>query len=65
MKIKDEIILRDWLYAMVVPEALRATIEPTIPGDLSNRVIYVENACKDIWEWSEKVCRIVENLSQI
>ena len=23
-------------------------------------VIYVENDCKDIWDWSEKVYRIIE-----
>ncbi len=55
MKIKDEIILKDWLYAMVVPEELRAIIEPTVPEELSDRVIYVENDCKDVWDWSEKV----------
>ena len=60
MKIKDEIILKDWLYAMVVPEALRKTIEPIIPEELADRVIYVENDCKDIWDWSEKVYRVIE-----
>ena len=60
MKIKDEIILRDWLYAMVVPEKLRTTIEPTVPEELAARVIYVKNDCKDIWDWSEKVYQSIE-----
>lgn len=60
MKIKDEIILKDWLYAMVVPEALREIIEPAIPEELADRVVYVENDCKDIWDWSEKVYRLIE-----
>ncbi len=60
MKIKDEIILRDWLYAMVVPEVLREMIEPTIPEELVDRVVYVENDCRDIWDWSEKVYRLIE-----
>lgn len=60
MKIKDEIILKDWLYAMIVPEELRETIEPVIPDELADRVIYAENDCRDIWEWSEKVYRLIE-----
>ncbi len=60
MKIKDEIILKDWLYAMVVPEALREIIKPVIPVKLQNRVVYVENDCRDIWAWSEKVYQVIE-----
>ena len=60
MKIKDEIILKDWLYALVVPAELRETIEPSIPEELADRVIYVANDCKDIWDWSEKVYRLIE-----
>ena len=60
MKIRDEIILKDWLYAMVIPEKLQEIIEPTIPEELADRVIYITNDCRDIWDWSEKVYRIVE-----
>lgn len=60
MKIRDEIILKDWLYAMVVPEELRGVIEPVVPEELSDRVIYAENDCANIWDWSEKVYRIIE-----
>lgn len=60
MKIKDEIILKDWLYAMVVPEELRELIEPVITEELADRVIYVTNDCRDIWDWSEKVYGMIE-----
>ena len=56
MKIKDEIVLKDWLYAMVVPVG----VELDIPDDLKDRTIYVENDCRDIWEWSEKVYQAIE-----
>ena len=56
MKIKDEIVLKDWLYAMVIP----AGVELDVPDDLKNRTIYVENDCQDIWDWSEKVYRLIE-----
>ena len=60
MKVKDEIILKDWLYAMVVPEELREMIGPVIPEELADRIVYVENDCRDIWEWSEKVYQAIE-----
>ena len=60
MKIKDEIILRDWLCAMVIPEELREMIGPAIPEELADRIVYVENDCRDIWEWSEKVYQAIE-----
>lgn len=60
MKIKDEIILKDWLYAMVIPTALRGELDHRIPEDLRSRVIYIENDCRDIWDWSEKVYRAIE-----
>lgn len=62
MKIKDEIILKDWLYAIVVPEELRDTIEPVIPDELADWVIFAENDCRDIWDWSEKVYRLIEKM---
>jgi hypothetical protein len=42
MKIRDEIVLKDWLFAMVIPTALRGFLEPLIPPSLSDRVIYAE-----------------------
>ena len=60
MKVKDEIVLKDWLYALVIPEKLRKIMEPVIPDELTNRVIFAENDCRDIWEWSEKVYGMIE-----
>ena len=60
MKIKDEIILNDWLYAMVIPTALKGKLDEWIPDELRSRVIYVENDCKDIWDWAEKVYQAIE-----
>lgn len=60
MKVKDEVILKDWVYRIIIPEELRDRLEPYISEDLKRRVEYVEQDCKDIWDWSEKVYRIVE-----
>lgn len=60
MKVRDEMILADWVYKIVIPMKLKTALEPYVPMDLADRIIYVENDCKDIWDWSEKVYRIIE-----
>ena len=61
MKVKDEIILKDWVYKIVVPMKLKEKLESHIPCELKDRIIYVVNDCKDIWDWSEKVYQIIES----
>ena len=60
MKIKDEIDLDAWVEAIIIPASLKNRLEGKIPGKLQDRVIYVEHTAEDIWDWSEKVYRIVE-----
>ncbi len=64
MKVKDEIKLSDWVYAIIIPIYLQNEVKNSIPSELKDRVTYVENDCKDIWDWSEKVYRIVENMQK-
>ena len=56
MKVKDEIVLNDWLYAMVIPEGVALDV----PDNLKDRTIYVTHDCQDIWDWSEKVYQVIE-----
>ena len=56
MKIKDEIVLKDWLYAMVIPEG----VPLDVPEELKERTVYLQNDCRDIWDWSEKVYTMIE-----
>ena len=63
LKIKDELVLSEWVYAIIVPMIHKSELELRIPSNLKNKVIYVENDCKDIWDWSEKVYRIIEKTS--
>lgn len=60
MKIRDEILLEDWVHRIVIPAALQSALAPHVPAALRSRVIYVENDCRDIWDWSEKVYSIIE-----
>ena len=56
MKIRDEIRLKDWLCWLVIP----AGVELEVPEYLRSRTLVIENDCRDIWDWSEKVYRAIE-----
>ena len=60
LKIRDEVVLNDWVSAIIVPEIYRQQIEPAVPKALRARVHFLRNDCKDIWEWSEKVYEYVK-----
>lgn len=60
MKVKDEIILSDWVYRIVVPLKHKEELESYIPNKLKEKVLYINNDCKDIWDWSEKVYCAIE-----
>ena len=55
LKIKNRVILKDWVHSIIIPEAYRSMTSEHIPADLSEKTHYLENDCRDIWEWSEKV----------
>ena len=62
LKVKNEIVLKDWVCAIIVPTIYRQALEPHIPEDLKSKVHYLQNDCNDIWEWSEKIYEYAKNL---
>jgi hypothetical protein len=62
IKVKDQVILEDYVYAIIVPEAYRNKVENIIPANLKNKTYYIVNDCKDVWDWSEKVYSFVEKI---
>lgn len=62
MKIKDEVSLEDYVYAIIVPEENREELKDIISKNLVGKVHYLENDCMDIWDWSEKVYGYIERL---
>ncbi|MCH5297066.1 MAG: hypothetical protein J1E85_05300 [Ruminococcus sp.] len=63
MKVKDKIVLNDYVYAIIIPLQYIELFKDKIPRNLLNRTHFIENNCKDIWDWSEKVYSFVENLN--
>lgn len=54
-KIKNELSLFDYLHCCIIPKFHKTALENIVPPNLADRVFYIENDCKDIWEWSDKV----------
>ena len=66
MKIKDEVKLVDWVYKIVIPEELKEKISAYIPDNLNDKIVYLNNDCKDIYSWTEKVYNTIkENRNDI
>ena len=61
VKIKDEVILKDYVYKIIIPLKLKKQIEKYIPIELKKYILYINNDTKDIWDWSEKVYQIIES----
>lgn len=62
LKIRDELILADYIFAIIIPQAEESLLLPYIPKDLENKVHFIKNDCHDIWEWTEKVYHYLEKL---
>ena len=64
LKVKDEVILKDWIHAIVIPEDYRNQTIGHIPDTLCGKVHYIINDTRNIWEWSEKVYEYAKHLSE-
>lgn len=64
LKIKEEVMLSDWVDTIIIPSAEREAFEAIIPYELESRTFYLDNDCKDIRSWSEKVYEFVKGREQ-
>ena len=64
LKIKEEVMLSDWVDIIIIPSAEREAFEAIIPYELESRTFYLDNDCKDIRSWSEKVYEFVKGREQ-
>ena len=59
--IRNELVLKDWAEAVIVPEIWRQTVEPYVSEELKPKMHYLRNNRKDIREWSEMVYEYVRD----
>ncbi len=62
LKVKDEVVLKDWVYAIVVPDDYQKLIESYVLPEIQSKVFYLNNDCENIWKWSEKTYEFVKGL---
>lgn len=62
LKVKNKVVLSDWIWAIIVPANYKPLFETHISAELKDKVYYLQNDCKDIWEWSEKVYEYAKSL---
>lgn len=62
LKIKDEVVLKDWGRAVVIPEPYRAEFAALVPDVLKDRTYYLDIEGLDIWAWAEKAYTFVKEL---
>lgn len=63
MKVKDEVYMADYIFAIIIPAVYKDEFKDKIPINLMDKVSYLKNDCKDIWDWSEKVYGYIESCS--
>jgi len=55
LKIRDELEIKSYLEAIIIPEKYFDIFKNLISDSIFDKVHYLKNDCKDIWDWSEKV----------
>ena len=63
MKIRDELTLSDTVFRIVIPSIYRGRLAAVVPDDLAERVLYADFNGEGLWDWAEKVYRIIEEES--
>ena len=63
-KIKNEITLSDYLFCCIIPEQNKMEFSDIIPSSIMKKTFFIQNDCKDIWDWSEKVYDFVKTIKE-
>ena len=62
IKVKDEIILTDYLHSCIVPEQYKAELENHILPTLASKVFYLPQLGLSISDWAERIYYFVERV---
>jgi len=63
-KIKDELVLHDYLYACIAPAHRKEELAKYIPAKLASRVYFLEQDGLSLLDWAEKVYSFICGLPQ-
>jgi len=64
IKVKDEIILLDYLHSCIITKQFKEQILPYISKELKDKVHFISQEKIDIWEWTKKVYNYIEGINR-
>lgn len=62
IKVKDEIVLTDYLHACVIPEKHKDKMEGFVPAELAEKVHFVPQNELEILDWTENIYDLISNI---
>jgi len=62
VKVKDVIVLKDYLYACIVPEQYKIKLESSILPELTPKVYYLSQTAISLYNWNKKVYNFIKKL---
>ena len=63
-KIKDEIILSEYLYACIIPGQNKSVLGSLVQRDITDRTHYIKQDGLGLWDWTTKVYAFIEGLDK-
>ena len=64
IKVKDEIVLSDYLHACIAPEQYKEQLLPFMPQQLENKVHFIPQDSLGILEWTERVYNFIKGIDK-
>lgn len=62
LKIKDELEFSHYVKSIIIPIEHKEVFENILDDSIRNKVHFLKNDCKDIWDWSETVYNYISTL---
>ncbi|MCL2776337.1 MAG: hypothetical protein FWD71_23795 [Oscillospiraceae bacterium] len=63
-KVKDELVLFDYLYACIVPEKYKQEFEKLIQPEIADKIYYLPQDGLGLWDWADKVYEFIEKVKK-
>jgi len=61
-KIKDELLISDYLYACIIPEQFKNEFVKLVHENIANKIHFIPQDGLGLWDWTNKVYNFVEEL---
>ena len=62
IKVKDEIVLSDYLFACIVPEQYKSELDNLVLSEFIRKVYFLPQNKISLFNWNEKVCDFISKL---